>query len=54
MANGIIGKSKLSVKNQVCVPKAVRMFLYLNSQDRVVWRVQDGKIMMEKEKIEKE
>jgi len=47
--DGAVGKSKLSIKRQVSVPKAVCLFLKLDAGDFVEWKIEDGKVYVEKQ-----
>jgi len=46
--DGIVGKSKLSSKKQVVVPKAVRLFLKMEPTEFLVWKIQDGRVYVER------
>ena len=45
--NGVVGKSKISQKRQVSIPKAVCLFLKLGAGDFVEWKIEDGKVYVE-------
>ncbi len=44
----IIDIAKLSRINQITIPKAVRELLKLNPEDRLVFKKEDNKIVIEK------
>jgi len=48
--DGVVGKSKLSSKRQISVPKAVCLFLKLGAGDFVEWKIEDGRVYIEKAK----
>jgi len=47
--NGQIGKSKLSSKRQISVPKAVCLFLKAEPEQYIVWKIEDGRVYVERE-----
>ena len=44
-----IAKTKLTASSVTTVPKAVRLFLGLDEGDKIVWHVEDGKVVVKKE-----
>jgi bifunctional DNA-binding transcriptional regulator/antitoxin component of YhaV-PrlF toxin-antitoxin module len=45
---GEVAETVITVKNQTSVPKAVMLFLGLKAKDKIVWRIEDGKVYIEK------
>lgn len=45
----MIAKTTLNASSLTTVPKAVRLFLGLGEGDKIVWHVEDGKIVVRKE-----
>jgi len=46
--DGEVAVSKVSVRGQTAIPKAVRFYMKLNDGDFLVWKIEGGKIMVEK------
>jgi AbrB family looped-hinge helix DNA binding protein len=45
---GEVAVSKVSVRGQTAIPKAVRRYMKLNDGDFIVWKIEDGKVAIEK------
>ena len=45
---GKIAETSITSKNQTSVPKAVMLFLGLKPKDKIVWRIENGKVIVEK------
>jgi bifunctional DNA-binding transcriptional regulator/antitoxin component of YhaV-PrlF toxin-antitoxin module len=46
--DGEVAVSKVSVRGQTAIPKAVKLYMKLNDGDFIVWKIEDGKITVEK------
>jgi bifunctional DNA-binding transcriptional regulator/antitoxin component of YhaV-PrlF toxin-antitoxin module len=45
---GEIAETIITSKSQTSVPKAVMLFLGLKPRDKIVWRIENGKVYIEK------
>jgi AbrB family looped-hinge helix DNA binding protein len=51
--DGEVAVSKVSVRGQTAIPKAVRRYMKLKDGDFIVWKIENAKITVEKREEQK-
>lgn len=48
--SGELAESKISSRGQTAIPSSVQRYLELEKGDRVTWKLENGKVTIEKKK----